>query len=349
VTIIGGLDVHRAQVTFDYVDTATGEVSRGQIVPATRLAFRAWLGARFQGRQDVKLAVEGCTGWRYLVEEMQRAGVEPHLAEPADTAARRGRKKRAKNDRLDARLLRELLAEGRLPESWIPPQHVLEARTRGRTYLAVASQRRRWLQCIQAQLYHEGVPRIESLLTRRGRDTLAGAELSCAGREKVELLLDLIAAQEGKLQALKAELEGMARSLAGPRALDKLYGIGPLTALVIWAELGDCRRLQRSDQAVRLAGLDVTVWSSDSKRAAGHLAKQGSPSLRWALYEAAMCAARQSAPDHAYYQSVKGRLNGKRAAITVARKLARMCYHTLRELGEEAMQPVADEVLVTAA
>jgi len=55
------------------------------------------------------LAVEGCTGWRFVVEEMMAAGVEPHLAEPADTAAQRGRKKRAKTDRADARRLCELL------------------------------------------------------------------------------------------------------------------------------------------------------------------------------------------------------------------------------------------------
>ena len=65
--------------------------------------------------------MEGCTGWRFVVEEMVAAGVEPHLAEPADTATQRGRKKRAKTDRADARLLRELLAGGRLPESWAPP------------------------------------------------------------------------------------------------------------------------------------------------------------------------------------------------------------------------------------
>ncbi len=337
--IIGGLDVHRAQVTFDYIDTDTGEVCRGQIQPATRQSFRRWLGARFQGRLDVQLAVEGCTGWRYLVEEMQRAGIEPHLAEPADTAAQRGRKKRAKTDRLDAKLLRELLSQGRLPESWIPPAHALEARTRARTYLALAEQRRRWLQSIQAQLYHEGVPRVESLLTHQGRDLLARAELSGAGREKVEMLLELIVALDCKLQVLKSQIERLARALPGPRALDRLYGVGPLTAVVIWAEMGDCRRFKRSDQAVRLSGLDVTVWSSDSKRAAGHLAKQGSPALRWALYEAAMCAAREGSPDHAYYKSVKDRLKGKRAAISVARKLARMCYHILRELGEEAMAP----------
>lgn len=71
-----------------------------------------WLAERFAGREEVAFAVEGCTGWRFVVEEMLAAGVGPHLAEPADTATQRGRKKRAKTDRTDARLQRELLAGG---------------------------------------------------------------------------------------------------------------------------------------------------------------------------------------------------------------------------------------------
>jgi hypothetical protein len=97
--IVGGLDIHRKQITFDYLDTETGQVQRGQISPADRLHLRAWL-ARFGGRDDVAFAVEGCAGWRYVAEELAAAGIAAHLAEPAGTAARRGRKRHAKTDPL---------------------------------------------------------------------------------------------------------------------------------------------------------------------------------------------------------------------------------------------------------
>ena len=97
--IVGGLDIHRKQITFDYLDTATGEVRRGQIAPADREHLAAWLAGRFTG-QDAHFAVEGCTGWRYVAEELAAAGVTPHVAEPADTAALRGRKRHAKTDPL---------------------------------------------------------------------------------------------------------------------------------------------------------------------------------------------------------------------------------------------------------
>jgi hypothetical protein len=120
VPIMGGIDIHRAQLTFDYVDGDSGEVFRGRIAPADRARLRRWL-QRFAGRDGVAFALEGCTGWRYVAEELLRAEIATHVAEPAETAARRGPKRRAKTDRSDAQLLRDLLIEGRIPESWIPP------------------------------------------------------------------------------------------------------------------------------------------------------------------------------------------------------------------------------------
>jgi transposase len=81
-----------------------------------------------------EFAVEGCTGWRYVAEELTSAGLVAHPAEPAETATARGGKKRAKTDRADARLMRDLLVQDRLPGCWIPPTEVLEVRAlRGRS------------------------------------------------------------------------------------------------------------------------------------------------------------------------------------------------------------------------
>src|SRR5262249_23013039 len=143
--IVGGLDIHRRQLTFDYLDTVTGEVRRGQIVPADRAHLRAWL-ARFAGRGDVAFAVEGCTGWRYVSEELAVAGIAAHVGEPADTAAARGRKRHAKTDKADARHLRTLLAEGRLPECWIPPTQILEYRALLETYHDLRAEHTAWAQ-----------------------------------------------------------------------------------------------------------------------------------------------------------------------------------------------------------
>jgi hypothetical protein len=76
--------------------------------------------------------LEACTGWLFVCDALVAAGAVAHLAEPVETRALRGRKRRAKTDREDTRWLRELLTDGRLPEAWIPPEHVRQWRSRAR-------------------------------------------------------------------------------------------------------------------------------------------------------------------------------------------------------------------------
>src|SRR3954451_17594512 len=239
VAIVMGLDQHRAQITADWLDTATGEVSRARIAPADRAGVQRFAG-RFRG-QALEVALEATTGWRFVVEEFQAAGAQVHLAEPAETAARRGTKKRAKSDRADARHLRELLMVGRLPESWIPPEHLLELRARVRLRHTLVDQRREWQQRIQAVLYHHGVPALSWLLGAEARRWLAGLELAPAAREQITTALTLIDAHEAQLAPLDAELRAYAKRQPGCRALMRHYGIGPLTSVPILAELGDAR------------------------------------------------------------------------------------------------------------
>jgi transposase len=273
-----------------------------------------------------------------VAEELERAGVDVHLAEPADTAKERGRKSRAKTDRADARLLRELLASGRLPESWVPPGHVLEVRARLRLYKDLDDERKAWLQRAHATLFHQGAPAgAGALASPEGQARLRAAELSPAGRQALNMALAQAAHLQAQLAPVRAELVAFARRQAGCRAIQAHYGIGPLLSVAIWEELGDCRRFSSSSDAVRHAGLDITVWSSDHKRAKGHLARQGPALLRWALYEAGMSGARSASPDHAYFSAVRARLGTSRAAMSVGRKLARRCYHTLREGGDAAL------------
>jgi transposase len=101
VTIVMGLDQHRGQITAEWIDAATGEVSRARVAPAHREPVRHFL-SRFRDR-ELEVALEATTGWRFVVEELRAIGAGVHLAEPAETAARRGNKKRAESDRADAR------------------------------------------------------------------------------------------------------------------------------------------------------------------------------------------------------------------------------------------------------
>jgi hypothetical protein len=72
VQIVGALDVHRRQITFRRLERASGESRRGRISPVARAAVREWL--RQFGGLEAEFVFEGTTGWRFVVEEIERAG-----------------------------------------------------------------------------------------------------------------------------------------------------------------------------------------------------------------------------------------------------------------------------------
>jgi transposase len=192
-------------------------------------------------------------------------------------------------------------------------------------------------------LFHQGAPALGegALRSEQGLAALRAAAAGClspAGQLQVATALDMTDMLETRLHAVRHQLLDAARHLAGAKILAaRLYGVGPVTALAMTCWLAGEGRFSSSRKAVRFAGLDVTVYSSDRKGPPGRLSRQGPPVLRWALYEAGKTHARSPAPDHDYYAQVKDRCNGKRAALSEARKILRQACHILAELGDDAL------------
>ena len=199
------------------------------------------------------------------------------------------------------------------------------------------------MQRIHAVFFHQGAPALGEAALRTDDDlealrAAAAAHLSPAGQLQVATALGMLAALEARLDVLRHRLLAAARGLTGARVLaSRLYGVGPVTALAMTCWLGGAGRFSSSRKAVRFAGLDITVWSSDRKGPPGRLSRQGPEVLRWAVYEAGKTHARASAPDHDYYAQVKERKGGKRAALSEARKILRQACHILAELGDDAL------------
>ena len=339
--IVAGLDVHLRQITFDCLDSMTGEVIRGRIA-ATPAAVQEWV-AQFPGR-EVHAAMEACTGWLFVARALERAGAVAHLAETVETRALRGRNRRAKTDRQDALWLRELLVEGRLPESWIAPEHIRQWRSRLHLRKALIDERTQWLLRIRSTLYHHGLSlgAPGEISGPSGREFLASLPLPLDASERVVIALRMIDMLGAQIHELERELRKIARRQAGCQALMTQFGVGELIALVTLTELGDVRRMSSSRKAVRFAGIDIGVHRSDQTSRVGELTRQGSPTLRWALYEAAQSATRLQSPDYSDYHALKARgLTHTRASLTIARKIARRSYHLLHALGPAAIEPVA--------
>jgi transposase len=150
-------------------------------------------------------------------------------------------------------------------------------------------------------------------------------------RGQVDVIVAVMAALEEQLELIESELRRHARADQRCQALVTIFGVGPILACHLLAEIGDVRRFQRPRQLVRASGLDPSVIESAESKRRGRLAKQGSRHLRWALVEAANHSHRTTSPDHALYSSTVKRCGRGRARLTVARKIARRAYHVLAE------------------
>lgn len=332
--VYAAVDIHKALFQAAVFDSDSGELKE-QRLQATREALADWAmplrGVVFA------VAIEATTGWRWVARELSALGIEVRLVDPAQARALRGRTRRPKTDRLDARWLVLLLAKEMLPEAWRAPEEIQELRDKTRLRLALAHDRTRWAQRLHALLQHEGWPCAKSrLLTKSGQRWLTELPLSPSARAQVEVYLRLLAALEAEKRQLEQELRDFARSDRRCRALETIYGVGPVLACHLLAELGDVRRFHRARQAIRLAGLDPVVSESGESRRRGRLAKQGSPQLRYCLVEAAQHGHRPQSPDYTLYQRTRRRAGGQIAVLTVARKIGRRAYHVLHELDQAA-------------
>ncbi len=334
--LYAALDVHKQVLQAAVLDPGSGEL-RDARLPATREALREW-ALPLRGRV-VAVAIEATSGWRWVWRELSALGFEVELAEPAQTRALRGKKRKAKNDRLDARWLALLLAKEMLPRSWIPPEDIQRLRDLTRLRQALRHDRTGWAQRLHALLAHEGWPCSRSqLLSMKGRRWLAGLRLDAHVRGLVDAHLAVIDAVSAQMAEIERELRLLARDDRRLVALQTIYGVGPIVACHLLAEIGDARRFRRADQVVRVAGLDPVVLDSAETRRRGKLSKQGSPHLRWALVQAAQHAAIKPAnsPDGGHYLALRERIGSQRAAISTARRIAKRAYHVLAVLEDAA-------------
>src|SRR5215218_268889 len=280
-----------------------------------------------------RVAVEATTGWRWVARELQARGLEVRLADPGQANALRGGRRRAKTDRLDARWLVLLLGRDMLPEAWMAPADIQQLRDQTRLRKALCEDHTRWAQRLHALLVQEGWPCPRGrLLTASGRRWVAALALAPAVRAHIDTMLAVMATLAHEIDLLDCQLRRLARRDARLQALQQIYGVGPILACYLLAEIGDATRFRRARQVVRAAGLDPVVRDSAEKIRRGRLAKQGSPHLRWALVEAAQNAGRTNSPDRELYLATRRRAGASPATLTVARKIARRAYHALRAL-----------------
>src|SRR6266516_6184830 len=262
--LYAAIDIHKHAFQAAVLDPETGVVVEERF-SADRESLARWV-ERWRGRV-APIAIEATTGWRRVWRELSSRGVEERLCDPGQARALRGSKRRPKTDRLDAAWLARLLAKEMLPTCWLPPEDIQYLRDRTRLRRALAQDRMRFAQRLHALLTHEGWPCSRGrLLSVSGQRWARSLVLPPAAHANVEAMFALIAVLDEQLAVIDAELRQRARSDPRLNALCTIFGVGPVLAAHLLAEIGQADRFRRARQLVRVADLDPVVSASAASR-----------------------------------------------------------------------------------
>ena len=246
-----------------------------------------------------------------------------------------------KTDKIDAEKLAELQRADIVPESYVPPEEIrsLRALTRGREHLV--EERTKWKNEVHALLDQHGVEYDRKLFTESGREFLAELTLADPGDILLETYLDTIDELTEKIESLRTEIETRAREVPEVELLQTIPGVGALTALQIYAEIGEVERFDRAPELVSYAGLDPSVRESADSRTEGSISKQGNKYLRTAVVQGAWRAVHQGNDQYLgrFYRRLRHKKNKpeKVARVAAGRKLLVSIFHMLRR--EEEYNP----------
>lgn len=327
-----GVDLHK-RTCWVTAMTAEGEVRESRSLSTERESLLGYFG---KVAKPAAVAVEATFNWYYFLDLIEPLGLELHLVHPYKTRAIASA--RIKHDRLDSRILAELLRTGFLAEAWIAPREVREQRQ----LLRYRAQTVRWAtrakNAVHGIVNRNGVRAPgESLFGPKGRAFLQSVVLPELDRWEVDgplARLDLLGEQ---IKELDGEIRQRVKVEPVAQALEGIPGIGPFIALLLMAEIGDLKRFPSAKHLASYTGLVPSLYASGEHRWGGSITKQGSGLLRWALVQAAHSAA-QNPRFAGFYERQRERHGRPKALVALARKLAVISYYRWRAVGAPPCQ-----------
>jgi transposase len=321
-----GIDLHRKRSQIVALDEQGAELLSRRVAndPEALKAILAELGG------ELKVALEATYGWEWLADLLESEEHELHLSHPLRTKAIAAA--RVKTDAVDARTLAHLLRTDLLPEAYVAPRELRDLRDLLRHRVVLTRMRSALKNRVHALLARQGIQNGHAdLFGIGGRRFLAELALREPLRRRLDSLLSLISDFDREIELAKREIDALARHDPRVDVLCRLRGIGPYTAMLVIAEVGEIERFRSARHLCAWAGLTPTVRSSDGHARLGHISQQGSPHIRWAMVEAAQKAATGGGPLRAAFERIAKRRGRNIAKVAVARRMLTLCYYGLRD------------------
>lgn len=319
-----GVDLHKHEFCALCMDAEGLEVWRRRYEIESLSEFSRQL----DGRHHVVVEpVENCY---WFIRQLGTSMGGVHVANPI--RVRLIAESRLKNDRIDARILADLLRVGYLPEVHIPDEEIQRWRQLVNHHVVMVRDRARYKHRLRGLIAREGFRvRARDILGRRGRAELAGLPLSGGLRQMVDRQVVLADMISGQLSVIDKEIEAIGRSDAVVRRLVTIDGVKWFTGLAIRATVDRIDRFKSYKAFAAYTGLVPSYRQSGDTTHTGGITKQGSRLLRWTLLQAVPHACHHNEYLRRMYARLCYRSSSARARTAVAHALARIIYHVWTE------------------
>lgn len=320
-----GCDIHKREAQIAVLDDQRAWTLQTRI-PCTREALTAFAQAHFL--PDDRLALEATFHTWAVVEVLAPFVGEVVVSNPLRTKAIAAAK--IKTDRVDARVLAQLLASDFLPRVWRPDPETQRRRRLASRRASLVGDRTKIKNRLHAVLHHRLIPlAVPDPFNRPGRAWLAALPLDPAGRFALDSELRLLDACETEIRALDDQLAALAYHDPQIKLLLTLPGVDFGIACTLLAALGDTARFRDGDHAASYLGLVPSTRQSGDHCYHGPITRHGNPHARWLLVQAAQHLARHPGPLGVFFRRLLKKKNRNVAVVACARKLVVIAWHML--------------------
>jgi transposase len=319
-----GIDLHRRRSVIVRMGDA-GEVLEVSKIDNDPVALAMSLA---EAGPDPEVALEACYGWYWAADLLQAEGARVHLIHPLGL---HWDSRRVKNDVKDATEMAHRLRRNDLPEAWIAPPEVRDLRelVRYRAKLtAVRTSAKAQIHAVMAKLGI--IPPMADMFGPGGQKLLDEMDFPGNYGLRVESLRDLLEVYDHQLAIVEREVSRQLKDHRGYRAVQALHGVGPITAAILVAEIGDISRFPTARHLCSWAGMTPKLTESDTKSYRGRITKQGSTIVRWAVVES-VARYHGGAPIAPAYMRIAERRGNKIAKVAAARRLLTLAFYGLRD------------------
>jgi transposase len=327
------LDAHKKYTLASVEPVKGGQPQETRIVHEPGM-LKGFLGHFEEGSP---VAVETVGNWYWIVDEIEEAGMIPHLVHARKAKVMMGNVN--KTDKLDAQGLNRLQRNGTLPTVWIPPAELRDKRDLARTRMALVDQRTKLKNRIHATLAKYGLSvEISDLFGKKGRELLGQAMLELPPQTEFssERTLEALDALERQIKALEERMEEVFEETDEVRLLKTLPGVGFILSVVLSGEIGDIRRFPGPKQLASYSGTVPRVAASGGKTRYAGMRTESNQYLKWSFIEAAnaVCVHRAKHPGRTVsrlYENIRTRKGHGKAIGAVARNLAESAFWVLKK------------------